>query len=128
MKADHVIDATKKHQFLFVQSVKSGSLVGGSLTLRGAPLVIYFTNRPSRIAGQMSLKEFVDKWNKEGPDSFRSDPPNATLSILNESGVSNVVLELMNPKSDGDSISYKVRIISGNVPESFGPASLFIDC
>ncbi len=53
LKADHVIDATKKHQFLFVQSVKSGSLVGGSLTLRGAPLVIYFTNRPSRIAGQM---------------------------------------------------------------------------
>ena len=123
---DHVLDSSRKPEYLFVQSAKSGSFDGDKLTLRGIPLVIYFSDRPYRIAGHVSLKEFLGKWDK-GSDSFRADPPNATLSIYEESGSKNAVIELMDPRIDGDSLTYKVRVLEGNVPSSFGASSLFID-
>jgi len=123
---DHVLESSQKPQYLFVQSAKSGSFDGEKLTLRGIPLVVYFSDRPYRIAGHVSLKEFLGKWDK-GSDSFRADPPNATLSIYEESGSKNAVIELMDPRIDGDSLTYKVRVLEGNVPSSFGSSSLFID-
>jgi len=92
--AEHVIDDSKEPSYLFVISGTSGSLDGDTLTLNGVPNVIYFSDRPNRIAGHMSLSEFIEMWNK-GNDSFKADPPNATLSVLKKEGSQNVVVELM---------------------------------
>lgn len=126
VQGDHTIDSSKNPQFLFVLSAKSGSFEGDTLTLKDVPLVIYFSERPDRIAGHMSLKKFVDGWNK-GSDSFKSDPPNATLSIFNEDGNKNVVVELLNPQIKGDILSFKIRLLEGSLPKSFDVSSLFID-
>ncbi len=67
--AEHVIDDSKNTGYLFVISGTSGSLDGDTLTLNGVPNVIYFTNRPARKAGHLSLKKFVEMWDK-GDDSF----------------------------------------------------------
>ncbi len=79
--AEHVIDDSKEPRYLFVLSATSGSLKGDTLTLNGVPNVIYFSDRPLRKAGHMSLSNFIEMWNK-GSDSYKADPPNATLSVL----------------------------------------------
>ena len=83
--AEHVIDDSKNTGYLYVISGTSGSLEGDALTLNGVPNVVYFSDRPNRIAGHLSLSNFVEMWDK-GVDSFKADPPNATLSLLNKEG------------------------------------------
>ncbi len=45
------------------------------------PATLLFSDRPDRVTGHEPTKDFVDDWD-EGDDSFKSNPPNATLSIL----------------------------------------------
>ena len=74
----------------------------------------------------MATTRFVPFWSK-GKDSFLSDPPNATLSIVNEDQVNDVVVELRDPILKGDELSYNVRVLEGEMPAKGGPVSLFID-
>jgi hypothetical protein len=113
-------------ELLFVQSATSGSFDGTTLTLGGIASTSYFSDRPNRIAGQMGTDTFVGQW-AEGKDSFKSDPPNAVLSVLGESGASDSVVELSNPKLEGGQLSYQVKVLDGKPPARFKTASLFID-
>ena len=63
----------------------------------------------------------------EGKDSFLANPPNAILSVMNWDSVSNVVVELRNPQTNGDDLTYQVRLLEGKPPTQGGPCSLFID-
>jgi len=124
--AEHVIDDSKNTGYLFVISGTSGSLDGDTLTLNGVPNVLYFSDRPNRIAGHLSLEKFVEMWDK-GDDSFKADPPNATLSVLKKDGAKNVVVELKSVEQKNGSIYFKVEVLEGKSPESFKRSSLFID-
>jgi len=124
--AEHVIDDSKEPSYLFVLSAASGSLKGDTLTLNGVPNVLYFSDRPDRVAGHLSLEKFVEMWDK-GDDSFKTDPPNATLSVLNKDGAKNVVVELMSVEQKSDSVVFKVVVLEGTLPERFKTSSLFID-
>ena len=124
--AEHVIDDSKNTGYLFVISGTSGSLDGDTLTLNGVPNVIYFSDRPARKAGHLSLEKFVESWNK-GVDSFKADPPNATLSVLKEDEARNVVVELTGVEQKKDSVVFKVVLLEGKGIESFEASSLFID-
>ncbi len=104
----------------------SGSLKGDTLTLNGVPNVIYFSDRPARKAGHMSLSEFVEMWNK-GSDSFKADPPNATLSVLKKDGANNIVVELTSVDQKNGSVVFKVAVLEGKVPKPFKAALLFVD-
>ncbi|MEJ2174106.1 MAG: hypothetical protein P8Y76_04160, partial [bacterium] len=86
------------------------------------------SDRPIRIAGHYRNEEYLRFW-KDGPDSFLKDPPNATLSVFEKGKdeMSDVVVTLRNPQLSGNEISYDVTVISGKLPQSGGPASLFID-
>ena len=124
--AEHVIGCKDKPEFLFALSAQSGSFDGKTLTLKDIPLVIYFSDRPNRISGHISLKKFVKLWGK-GTDSFKVDPPNATLSILDESGNRNAVIEISTPVLIKKTITFTVDILQGTIPTSFSAGSLFID-
>ena len=50
--AEHVIDNSKEPQYLFTLASKSGTFEGDILTLKGIPLVVYFSDRPVRVAGE----------------------------------------------------------------------------
>lgn len=114
--------------YLFVQSAQSVQSSPGTLTLKGvSPTTVYFTNRPQRIAGHSRTTDFVSHW-AQGEDSFRADPPNATLSVLgSDDEVTDVVLTLSNPRLDGQSLTYDVKTLEGHLPEAGGAAALFID-
>jgi len=124
--AEHVIDDSKEPSYLFVISGTSGSLDGDTLTLNGVPNVIYFSDRPARVAGHMSLNKFVGMWNK-GKDSFKADPPNATLSVLKKDGEINAVVELMSVEQKRGSVVFKVAVLEGMFPVEFNTGNLFID-
>ena len=116
-----------KPQFLFVQSAEGVSYADGRLTLKGInPVTILFSDRPDRLAGHMATASFVPFWS-EGANSFKSDPPNGTLSVLEGGEMDNAVVVLRNPQLAGRDLSYEVEVLEGKLPASGGAASLFID-
>lgn len=127
-QANPVINEADAPKFLYTMSAKSGTFENGRLTLKDVPLVVYFADRPHRLSGMLSIEVFAQGWDK-GSDSFRADPPNATLSILGKDGANNVVVELSEPdvKVKEGSISFKVRVLDGELPASFEHSTLFID-
>ena len=112
---------------LFVQTGDTGSFDGNLLTITGVPTTIYFSDRPFRISGHVQTQLFVNSW-ADGADSFKNDPPNAAISIFDENGKTiGAVLELSEPKFEGNSVTYKVQLLNGTLPKTFGVSSMFID-
>lgn len=116
----------KQPKFLIVLSSNAGIFDGKTLILKDVPHALLFSERPNRIAKHEQLSTFVEGWNK-GSDSFKTDPPNATLSIYSETQNKNTVVELTDPQATGNTIRFQVKIIEGNLPKSFEGSSLFID-
>jgi hypothetical protein len=127
----HAQDTSKQQasslQFLFVQSAQSFTYTDGKLSLHGvSPYTIYFTDRPVRIAGHIPVKDYID-WGRDAKDSFTKNPPNGTLSIIAGDEAKNIVMVLKDAELEGDMLSYKVRILEGEMPPEGGVNSLFID-
>jgi hypothetical protein len=120
-------DAAEQAQFLFVQSARKMRYVKGQLTLVDvSPVTVLFSDRPERIAGHMLTEAFVPFWS-EGDDSFKKDPPNADLAVLEDGQDANVVLTLHDPRLEGRDLGYRVDVLEGRPPATGGAVSLFID-
>src|SRR5262245_50882775 len=124
--ASRAAQPSTKVELLFVQNATSGSFDGTTLTLRDVGPTLFFSDRPERIAGQVSTSDFVGHWTK-GADNFSASPPNATLSVFGAQEVGSSVVVLTNPKLDRNTLSYTVKVLEGKPPASFKEASLFID-
>jgi hypothetical protein len=123
----HADESTGAPDFLFVQSAAGMTVDGDTLTLNGVnPTVVFFSDRPQRIAGHVRLSGFLQLWD-EGKDSFAADPPNANLSLLGDNVVSNTVVELSNPRMSSDDLVYDVKVLDGSWPGHDGEVALFID-
>ncbi len=115
---------------MFVQTAEGVDSDGQSLTLRGVtPSTLYFSDRPKRVVGHLSIADFVDLW-AVGDNSFETDPPNAVLAFLEPDADAPqeavVVLKEPNLGSAGE-LSYSIEVLEGSVPTHAGPVSLFID-
>ena len=116
-------------ELLFVQKSSGISFDGGALTLVDVdPQTLFFSDRPQDIAGFLSFGELV-KLVGEGPDSFKEDPPNATLVVIGGDNLSEVVMELSEkPRLEGRNMVFpSVNIIEGDPPATGGASALFID-
>jgi hypothetical protein len=65
----------------------------------------------------------------EGENNFKSNPPNAAISIF---GASNKVTEVVvglpeRPVLSGKDLVFTVKVIEGNLPAEGGPVVMFID-
>jgi len=124
-KAGH--EAPKQADFLFVQNAQGIAYADGRLTLKGiSPATVMFADRPERLATHMATAKFVPFWS-EGKDSFLKDPPNATLSFLEDEALVDAVVELRDPVLAGNDLSYNVKILEGKIPAKAGVSVLFID-
>ena len=120
-------DKEKVVEFLFVQNASSVSLKDGKLRMQGvAPDTLYFSDRPDRIVGRITTKEYVDHWSVGG-NSFADDPPNAVLSIQQEPEPRDIVVVLRAPALDGDELVYNVDVLDGEKEATGKTAALFID-
>ncbi len=113
---------------MFVQSAHEMTFDGERLTLHGlSPATLYFSDRPERVVGHLTPRQFVELW-AEGENSFADDPPNAVLSFLDEAdSIDDAIFVLQEPRLEGDLITYKIAVLEGSVPSSSRSCSLFID-
>ena len=136
-----------KISLLYVQTASSGSLEpsGGSagkyrLVLNDvSPRVVYFSDRPNRMAGQVSTAEFLDKIGFGG-----SLDPNAAIEVAEGTPDSDLIIgALSKPAYDEKSrtLSYEITILETprkglavysdrmdkRLPAHFGAVALFID-
>lgn len=124
--------APQKVQLLFVQNSTGVSIdaAKGLLRLRNvSPSTLFFTDRPVRMAGHYhTQQEFLKLWS-EGPDSFAKNPPNATLSTVEpgQADLHNVVVNIRNPRMQGNDLVYDFKLIEGTLPKASGASVLFID-
>jgi hypothetical protein len=126
--AAQAVENTKKADLLFVQTAKDVTVDGGKLILKGiGPTVLFFSDRPERIAGHMTNDRYLKLWMEDGKDSFLDDPPNATVSVFADDTETNLVVTLRNPQFTGDNLTYDISVIQGKLPEKGGPCSVFID-
>jgi len=122
-------EETKQADFLFVQTAKAMTFDKSTnkLTLEGiSSTTLFFSDRPERIAGNMKTTAFVPFWSK-GKDSFLSDPPNADISIVEGDKLRQVVTVLQAPELKGDTLTYTVKVLQGDMPAKGADVSVFID-
>ena len=117
--------------FMFVHMADDFRADPGAGTLRLVNVnqqVLFFSDRPKRIAGHMKLADYLEEWVK-GKDNFGDDPPNATLSVYEPGQTDNtlVVVEITDPVVDGRDLVYSYKVLDGTVPDSGGATALFID-
>jgi hypothetical protein len=121
----------EKIQIMFVQTAED--LKADDQTLRLVNVgqqTLYFSDRPVRIAGHISMPAYMDEWKAgAGPDNFANDPPNATLSVYEGGKAENTlaVVEISHPVMEGKDLVYKYKLIEGAMPKSGGATALFID-
>jgi hypothetical protein len=114
---------------LFVQNGSGMAFDGKSLTLKGAnPDIVFFCDRPERIAGHMTWDAFV-RQGSEGENSFEVNPPNAAVSVIDDGGeVTEVVVTLTGrPEKRGNDVIYPMSVLDGELPAVGGTTLLFID-
>lgn len=114
---------------LGVINAQGADLADGKLTLSGVSgNIIVFADRPVRAAGHETTELFISRWG-EGKDSFASDPPNATVSVLGgeKDGVTDAVVVLKNPKLANGNLTFDVDVLEGSLKGVKGPAAVFID-
>jgi len=114
---------------LFVQDAKAMVFDGSRLTLKDAnPNIIFFCDRPIRTAGHLTLDAFM-KLVTEGENNFKTNPPNAAVSIFGASDqVTEVVVGLPErPVLRGKDLVFAVNVIEGVLPAEGGPVVMFID-
>ena len=114
---------------LFVQTAASMISDAESLTLQGlSPSTLYFADRPQREVGHMTSGQFVANWG-DGANSFATNPPNAVLSFAEKGDrpPEDTVVVIRDPRLDGDTLRYDIKLLDGILPKASGPCALFID-
>ncbi len=130
--------ATKQTaSFLFVLRADTGVIAktdgGYTLTLKGMDdKVLYFSDRPVRKAGFITMTQFMNNWAK-GKDSFQADPPNAAIVHAalktNEKGFAEaIVVERINPMESPDGWVFHLKDLQGRISiGDYDGISVFID-
>ena len=121
----------EKPQLMFVQT--ADDLKADDKTLRLVNVgqqTLYFSDRPVRIAGHLSMPAYMEEWTASaGKDNFSNDPPNATLSVYEGGKAENTlaVVEISHPVVEGKDLVYRYKLIEGAMPKTGGATALFID-
>jgi hypothetical protein len=125
--------AADRPQFMFVQTAEDLKVDPAKSTFRLVKVnqqTLYFTDRPTRLAGHISMADYLKEWTaRAGKDNFAVDPPNATLSVYEPGKPENtlVVVKLTDPVLDGADFIYSYKVLDGTMPATGGPTALFID-
>jgi hypothetical protein len=121
--------AQPQPSLLFVQSAPKIDYKDGVMTLYGVPSqTVFFTDRPNRVVGNLPTDRFVAKWTTDkGPNGFATNPPNAAVTVFEPGGVKTAIVELSNPRLDGDKLSYNVKVLQGIGPAQPAAGVVFID-
>ena len=121
--------AQPQPSLMFVQTAQKIDYKEGVMTLYGVPSkTVFFTDRPNRVIGSLPTDKFVAKWTTDtGPNGFAKDPPNAAVTVFEPGGAKTAIVELSNPRLDGDKLSYNVKVLQGIGSAQPAAGVVFID-
>ena len=122
---DHVVDDSKNFEYLFVITSDIGTYKDGKLSLTGVPIVSFNYLGTTREVGHFLVGTFIDVWEKNS-STYKASPPRGTLSVLDESGSVGAVIQVSNPTSTLNSLTFEAKVLEGKVPDSFNASSLFL--
>jgi hypothetical protein len=114
---------------MFAQTAREMTTDGDRVTFHGvSPSTLYFSDRPQRVVGHLTSKQFVDLWG-EGENSFAVDPPNAVIAFLSDDDEApeDAIVVLKDPGLEGDKVTYTVKVLEGSLPARGESCSVFID-
>lgn len=82
--------ANKNVNYFLIQSAAKGSIqiqknAGNTYTIvlhHISPYLSYFSDRPNRSAGQITLQKYLELWSKKGVAGYKNNPPNAILHAM----------------------------------------------
>lgn len=125
----------EKPQLLFIVHATKGHYANGTLTLmQASPGVSYFSDRPARKGGVMSLENFLDGWSTSVANNFTQNPPNAGIVFFEDTNekYSEIPVELQAPKYNKaqNVLTFEVRFITDKkLPDNkqLQEVDLFID-
>ena len=119
---------------LFVQMAqkidyKKTDASSGVMTLYDVPTqTMFFTDRPNRVVGNVPTSAFVSRWTTDkGPNGFATNPPNAAVTVFQSDGAKTAIVELSNPRLDGNKLSYDVKVLQGISSTQPAEGVVFID-
>lgn len=120
-----------KQSSLVVLNARKAALIGHTLALDGVTAsAIVFADRPIRRAGYIHMDDLLKLWSS---GSFAKDPPNGTVSAFAADGtqLNDLVVVLKSPKRGhgaiGDTLTFDVTVLEGDLGQAKGPAAVFID-
>jgi hypothetical protein len=98
-----------RESWLFVVGAATATSSGSTLVLHDVdPRVAAFTERPARSTARFGLDELVEAWSELGLDDV---PPNAAISWFEQDEEHTIVVELADPRRDGDSVTFETTVI-----------------
>ncbi len=111
-------EARKDSEIMFVIHAESIRFEGEQMTLIGiSENILYFSDRPERFAGNISVETLVKNWDK-GEDSFAADNPNLVLSLEIDGKPRDFVLEVKEPNHTSNTLSFMIeKIIDGDLAD-----------
>lgn len=129
ISAQMTLASTNKNdkEYLFVQTAKKAEIKATqtdrtyTLTFKDiSPYVVYFTDRPNRETGHLSMQEYLTTW-KNGADTFAKSAPNAALEGVKFAGIKNgmeavsYTFALSQPvyNEKANTLAYTVTLLSG---------------
>ncbi len=59
--------------------------------------VIWFTDRPARDAGTLSMRNFVGLWSAKGTNTFTTDPPNVAIVYTSGGKLKTLIATMTSP-------------------------------
>jgi hypothetical protein len=126
---DDIEQTLEDIQALFAQTARETTSDGDKVHLHGAsPATLYFSDRPQRVVGHLTTKQFIAEWSV-GEDSFAEDPPNAVISFVEKGDETpeDAIVVLKDPVLESDTLTYTVDILEGSLPPKGELVSVFID-
>lgn len=123
--AENVIDDSKNPEYLFILTADTGTFKDGKLTLKGTPIVAFYAIGVKRDAGHFFSEQFVKMWDTKAV-ILKADPPNGTINVLDEKGSYSGVMEFSEPVATINTVTFKARVLEGDIPASFNSTSMFL--
>jgi len=104
-----VAGSRDRQSWLFVVGAASATSSGSTLVLHEVdPRVTAFTERPARATARFGVDDLVEAWSEV---DLVDPPPNAAISWFEQNEEHTIVVELGDPRREGDSLTFETTVI-----------------
>ena len=121
------VDDTQAEWLYVHTAIEANATNSTTLVIPFTEDIFAFTDRPNREHKYISAEEFVSYWSEDATNSFQFDPPNAVLTSVDDDGVAEVEVVIVDASTDGDNITYTIQNPKLTENATFEDVSLFVD-